>query len=80
MQTMIDSASAEERKQIRAEAEATLAALNVLMGQKYLSSEELHVGELAIEALTRLDATEFGKGWLYRAKRRVQLVQMYLGG
>ena len=79
VQQMIDSASAEDRRNLQADAEATLANVNALMGQGLLSKEASKAGDIAIEILTRLEATEQGKGWWFRAKRRVQLVQMYLG-
>lgn len=79
VQALIDAATKEERQHLRVEAEATLAEINVLMGQKLLSREESKASDIAIETLTRLDATEQNKGWWYRARRRVQLIQMYLG-
>ena len=79
VQQTIELASAGERRKMCAEAEATLAQINVLMGQKILSKEENKVCEIAIEILMRFEATEQGKGWWFRTKRRIQLTQMYLG-
>ncbi len=79
VQQTIEAASAGVRQKMRAEAEATLAQINVLMGQKILSKEENKAAQIAIEILMRLEATEQDKGWLFRTKRRIQLTQMYLG-
>ena len=79
VQQMIEAASAQGRREMRAEAEATLAQVNVLMGQGILSKEDIKAAEIAIEILMRLEATEQGKGWWFRSKRRIQLTQMYLG-
>jgi hypothetical protein len=76
---MVEAASAENRREMRAEAEATLAQVNALMGQLLLSKDDSKAGEIAIEILIRLEATERGKGWWFRTKRRIQLTQMYLG-
>ena len=79
VQQMIEAASAEERREMRGEAEAILADVNEAMGRVILSKEQNKAGEISIEILTRLDATEQGKGTWFRAKRRIQLTQMYLG-
>ena len=79
VQQMIEAATAEDRSEMYAEAEATLAQVNALMGQGLLSKEDSIAAENAIEILMRLEATEQGKGWLFRTKRRIQLLQMYLG-
>ena len=79
VQQMVEAASAENRREMRAEAEATLAQVNALMGQLLLSKDDSKAGEIAIEILIRLEATERGKGWWFRTKRRIQLTQMYLG-
>lgn len=79
IQALIDNASPEDRVQLRANAEVTLSEVNMLMGQRFMSTEESKAGDIAIEILVRLDSTERGKGWWYRMKRRVQLTQMYLG-
>ncbi len=79
IQMMIDVASSEERREMCANAEATLSQVNMIMGQKILSKEESKAADVAIEILMRVEATEKGKGWWFRAKRRVQLTQMYLG-
>lgn len=49
------------------------------MGRKVLSREESQAIDIAIEMLVRIECREKGKGWWYRAKRRTQLVQTYLG-
>lgn len=79
IQQIIEAASAENRREIRAEAETTLAQVNALMGQRVLSKEDNIAAVTAIEILMRLEATEQAKGWWFRMKRRIQLTQMYLG-
>jgi hypothetical protein len=79
IQARIDAATKDERGCMRADAEARLAQINLLMNHKLLSRDERKSGDIAIEILCRLDATERRKGWWYRAKRRLQLTQMYLG-
>ena len=79
VQDLIDAASPEQRREMKSEAEATLGQVNTLMGQKLLSRDENKAMEIAVEMLVRIDATEKGKGWFFRSKRRLQLVQMYLG-
>ena len=79
VQQMIEAASAENRRDMRAEAEATLAQVNVLIGLGYLSKESRKSCEIAIEILMRIEATEQGKGWWFRTRYRMQLIQMYLG-
>ena len=63
---------------MRGDAEATLAQVNYLMGQKVLNAEESKAAEIAIETLTRLEAKEKNGGWWFRTKRRLQLTKMYL--
>lgn len=80
IQRMIDAASPQQRAELKSNAEATLGQVNVLMGQKALPREEGKAAGIAIEILVRLEAAEKGGGWWFRTKRRLQLVQMYLGG
>lgn len=77
VQDMIDSATRAQRGDFKVNAEMTLSRVNALMGTKLLSGQENKAGEIAIEMLVRLEATEQNK--LFRTKRRLQLVQMYLG-
>lgn len=79
IQMMIEAASKEERREMCENAEATLSQINMLMRQKVLSKEESKSLDFAIEILMRVEATEKGKGWWFRTKRRAQLIQMYLG-
>jgi hypothetical protein len=58
---------------------ATLSAINTKMGRKVLGRQESKFASTSIEILTRTEATEKKKGWWFRAKRRMQLTQMYLG-
>lgn len=79
VQKAIDAAPLSERDVMRAEAESTLAQINAIMGSKILTKEESKAADFAVEFLVRLEATSKSKGWWFRAKRRLQLVQMYLG-
>lgn len=79
VQTTVEQASEGERQQLKMEAEEVLAHINFQMGRAFLSKEERKAADIAIETLVRLEAMEKGKGWWFRAKRRVQLTQMYLG-
>lgn len=79
VQTMVDQATPEERLDLRNQAESTLAQVNYLMGRHVLTKDENKAAEIAIETLVRLEATAQNKGWWFRAKRRLQLTQMYLG-
>jgi hypothetical protein len=79
IQNSVQAASNAEREEMRLQSEETLARTNILMSQKWLSREDNKPAELAIETLVRLETINNGKGWWYRAKRRLQLTQMYLG-
>ncbi|MFQ5686174.1 MAG: hypothetical protein ACE5GV_05885 [Candidatus Scalindua sp.] len=62
IQKMVDAASKEERQEMCASAEAALLQINMLAGQKILSIKEHKPAEETIEILTRVEATEKGKG------------------
>lgn len=79
IQVMVNTASKEERQEMCVNAETTLSRANMLMSQKIFSKEENKAVNVAIEVLMRVEATEKGKGWWFRTKRRLQLTQMYLG-
>jgi hypothetical protein len=79
IQNSVQAASNAEREEMRLQSEETLAKTNILMSQEWLSREDNKPAELAIETLVRLETISNGKGWWYRAKRRLQLTQMYLG-
>jgi hypothetical protein len=79
IQSEIQLASEEELLRLRAAAERILAEMNARMGQRLLSRDEIHAGEVAVEFIVRLEATQLGKGAWYRAKRRLQVTQTYLG-
>lgn len=79
VQVMIETATPDLRKHFKADAEHALTQANILIAQKILSRDEKKSLEIAVEILVRLEALESNKGWLFRAKRRVQLLQMYLG-
>ena len=78
-QRMIEAIPAEDRRGMRAEAEATLERMKALMGLGDLSKEEKQTCENAVEILMRLEATGQGKGWWFRTKLRTQLIVMHLG-
>lgn len=79
VQKLVDASSSEGAAELRANAENALHDINFVMGRRLLSAEERKESEIAIEILARLDARERGGGWWFRAKRRVQLAQMYFG-
>jgi hypothetical protein len=76
---MIDVASALERRCMQENAEAALAQLNAAMQRGSLSRDQRKAAEVAIEVLTRLEATRRRQGWWYRVRRRVRLAQLHLG-
>lgn len=78
IQDAVDLATPDQYQQMKIDAENTLTMTNAMMGHK-LANEEMKLAEMAIEVLVRLEAMENNKGWWFRTKRRVQLVQMYLG-
>ena len=73
IQMKVDAASKEERQEMCDSAEAVLLRINMLGYQKILSTKERKPAVEAIEILTRVEATEKGKGALFRMKRRLQL-------
>lgn len=77
IQAKIDAASGAERDELRKMAVATLEELGRAAEYKLLSNAEIRFGEIHAELLTRLDATELGKGWMYRTKRRIQIIKTY---
>jgi len=78
IQTMIDASSPDGLKDLKAKAEATLAHVNQHMG-RLLTGDESRAADVAIEILVRIEAAENSGGWWFRTKRRMQLVQLYLG-
>lgn len=78
VELMVMSANESELEEIRLEAERTLSLVRSAMGRR-LSPEDSKAADLAIEALVRIECRALGKGWWFRAKRRVQLTQLYLG-
>jgi len=79
IQYLIKNTCDQERNQMRQEAELTLLRIGKSWNTRALSSDELKAAELATEILARIDASEQGKGWFYRAKRRFEIKKMYLG-
>jgi hypothetical protein len=79
VQNIVDAATADERQQLTLNAEMTLLEINSVAATRVLDRQERVEAEYAIEMLVRLEATENQKGWWFRSKRRIQLVQMYLG-
>ena len=78
IQAMIDASSSDGLKDLKAKAEATLAHVNEHMS-RMLTADERKAADVAIEILVRIEATEKSGGWWFRTKRRMQLVQLYLG-
>jgi hypothetical protein len=79
IQRTIDAASVWERRRMQEDAEATLAQLRDVMRRGPLPKDRRKAGEVALEVLTRLEATHLEQGWWYRLKRRLQLVSIHLG-
>ena len=79
IQAQIDNCSKEEVIELGQNAENTLQHINILVGQKLLSREEKKAAEIAVETLVRIESTEKNKGWWFRTKRRLQIMQMYMG-
>ena len=80
IQQAINFASEQDRRSMKLEAEEAIFETNAISNRRLLSSDESKAFQIAIEMLVRLEATEHGKGWLFRARRRVQLTHMYMGG
>lgn len=80
VEAAVASANPDQRLRMKGEAEATLLHVSKLMAQRLLSHEENKLAEIAVEMLVRIEAVEDRKGWWFRAKRRLQLTHMYLGG
>lgn len=78
VQQLIDSSTPVDLEIMRHEAERTLALANMEAGARILSSPARKAVNYAVEVLTHLDATRCGGGWWYRAKRRTQIIAMYL--
>lgn len=79
VQAAVESASREELQTYRDNSERALVHLQSLARAKLLSAEEKFAADLAVEYIARIEANEQSGGWWFRAKRRVQLVQMYFG-
>ena len=77
IQHQIDVADHDERKQLRLDAEGHLKHTAVLIRLDMFDKLARHESELAVETLMRLEATEQGKGWWFRTKRRVQIAAKY---
>jgi hypothetical protein len=71
IQMKIDTATKEELSEMRTTALTTLMVNKNYRGGKRFSKED----EEAVEILTRLEATEEGKGSWFRMKRRLQLTK-----
>lgn len=79
IQAMIDSATTEERRQLYAHAEEKLSEANLAAGHRFLTGDENKEVDVAVEMIVRIESTERKKGAWFRFKRRLQIVQMYLG-
>ena len=79
IQALIDNSSKDEIEELVRNAENTLQEVNILSGQKFLSGDEKKSAEIAVETLVRVESTEKNKGWWFRTKRRLQIMQMYMG-
>ena len=79
IQTLIDIATPEERGRFYAEAEEKLADANFAASRRFLTAEERKDVDVAVEMIVRVEATQQKKGAWFRFKRRLQVVQMYMG-
>lgn len=79
VQDLVDAADAQQRQELRQQAEERLLNLTGIMSSRLLTAEESKAADIAIEILARLDCLANNGGWWYRSKRRMQLVQMYMG-
>ena len=73
IQDAIDAGSEADRSAMRGRAEQRLDEQTALLRLRRLNPEERRDRQVALEFLTRLDATASGGGWFYRTKRRLQL-------
>jgi len=78
VQSLIDQSSKSERDELRNTAERQLTAFNQQSQIRPISQEEKYNAMISVEIITRIEAIEKRKGWLYRAKRRPQLVKHYI--
>jgi hypothetical protein len=74
IQRLIDGATKEQRDEIRRTAVQDLRELSKYGTLGGGSTEDI---DLNAELLTRLDATELGKGGFYRMRRRFQILNTY---
>lgn len=77
IQAMIEAQSVDERLEMRQVVEKQLEYLIGPFGDHVMTETERSSGEVSIEILTRLDATEQSKGAFFRARRRVHYVHKY---
>ncbi len=80
VQSLVHNASAEERLELKQNAETTLVEARRMMDLGPFPADVRKQIEIAVEILVRLEALEQRGGWWFRSKRRIQLTHMYLGG
>ena len=79
IQGLIDSATPDRRSELYADAEETLGNANLISGRRRFTAEESKEIDLSVEMIVRIEATKRNKGAWFRFKRRLQVVQMYMG-
>ena len=80
LQAMVDSSDAAELEELFRESEEILTRINAMLDVGPITQEQKFLALSAIEIITRIEQRQRGGGWWFRTKRRMQLVQMYLGG
>ena len=78
IEAMIDCASNEEIAQLRNQAESLLDRHQSCMKNGQPSPVSNMDFEIAVETLVRIEAKEQGKGFFFRAKRRMQITAKYM--
>ena len=77
IQNMIDRASPERRVVLREQALEVLQGYSAITSRLFTKDEEADA-MMAVEMMARLDATEQGKGALFRGRRRFHYSRKYL--
>ena len=79
VEQLVLRATQAELDRLRSDAEDTLHHINHLIGRQILTAKETQAVHLAIEFLVRIECRQNGRGWWFRWRRRMQLVQTYFG-
>lgn len=79
IERVVSALGPDELREMKSTAESMLHEINYQHSRKLLDKADSKAADYAIEILVRLECREKGGGWLFRAKRRVQLAQTYFG-